>query len=147
MRTKNGETTEISFPNPSSLVAKSLIIDNKEEEGKEEQVEHINQAKPLENPDLSNNKEVSIEAHSFFIVPLQTHHEPKALAPQCLEEPSYAEIFNELCTQERKSRNHRPKKILQSKQVGYLRWQNILLECYEILKKKVWMGLVGYPND
>jgi len=46
-----------------------------------------------------------------------------------------------------KSRNHIPKKILPSMQVGYLRWRNILLEGYQILMKKGWKGLVGHPND
>jgi hypothetical protein len=96
---------------------------------------------------LSNDKEVSTEAHSFIIVPLETYHEPKASVLQCLKEPSYAKILKDLCTQVRKSRNHPPKKIFPSKQVGYLRWQNILPECYQILKKKWWKGLVGHPND
>jgi hypothetical protein len=46
-----------------------------------------------------------------------------------------------------KSSNHLPKKIIRSKQVGYLRWQNILPDGYQILKNKGWKGLVGHPND
>ena len=76
MWTKNGETNEICFPNISSSAAELLIINNKEEEKEEhlEQVEHQEQIKPLPNP--SNDKEVSTEAHSFIIIPLETQHEP-----------------------------------------------------------------------
>jgi hypothetical protein len=116
IRIENGEAIEISSLNPSSSTVEHLIVDNNEEEEKEEQVA------PLENPNLPNNKEVNTETHSFFIVPLETNHEPKVLAPQCLEESSYVKIFKDLCTQAHKCRKHRPKKILQSKQVGYLRW-------------------------
>ena len=51
MRTVNGETIEISFPNTSSLAAELLIVDNKEVEKEEhlEQVEHP--------PNTSNDKE------------------------------------------------------------------------------------------
>jgi hypothetical protein len=93
---------------------------------------------PPEKSNMSNDKKVSTEASAFFIVALETHNKPKASAPQCLEEPFYVKIFKELCIQARKSRNHHPKKILQSKQVGYLRRQNILPKCYQILKKKWW---------
>jgi hypothetical protein len=40
MRIENGETIEISSPKSSSSIAKPLIVDNYEAEGKEEQVEH-----------------------------------------------------------------------------------------------------------
>lgn len=96
---------------------------------------------------MSNDKEVSTEAHSFIILPLETHHESKASILQCLKEPSYAKIFKDLCRQAHKSRNHRPKKVFPSKQVGYLRRRNIIPECYQILKKKWWKRLVGHPND
>jgi hypothetical protein len=49
--------------------------------------------------------------------------------------------------QARTTGNRRPKKIFRSKQVGYLKWQNILLEYYIRLQKKGWKGLVGHPND
>ena len=77
MQIEKGETNEISFPNTSSSTAMLLIIDNKEEETKEhlEQVEHWEQIEP---PNLSNDKEVSTEAHSFIIIPLETQHEPQA---------------------------------------------------------------------
>jgi hypothetical protein len=89
---------------------------------KEEKVEHTKLVEPPADTSLSSDKEVSTEAPSFIIIPIETHHEPK-------------------------SRNHRPKKIFRSKQVGYLRWQNILPECYQSLKKKWWQGLVGHLND
>jgi hypothetical protein len=100
---------------------------NKVEE-KEKQVE------PL--PNFSNDKDVSIEANSFVIISLKTQHESLASRFQCLEEPSYVEIFKESCTQDHKSRNRVPKWILQSKQLGYIRWRNILPKGYQILKKK-----------
>ena len=117
------------------------ILDNNEGEEKEEQIE------PPENPNLSSDKEVSTEASSFIIVPLETHHEPKASATQCLEEPSNVKILKDLCTQAPKSRNYVPKTILQSKQVGYLRCRNILPKCYEISWKKGREGLVTHPNN
>jgi hypothetical protein len=140
------------------------IVDNKEEGEKEKQVEHPKQIEAPANPNLSNDKEVSTEAPSFIIVPLETHNKPKASAPQCLKEPSYAKILEDLCMQTHKSRNHLPKKSRQSKQahksrnhlpkkshqskqVGYLRWQNILPRHYNVLNKKRWKGLVGHSND
>ena len=62
-------------------------MDNHEEEEKEEKVEHI---EPPTTPSLSNDKEMSIEAHSFVINPLETLHEPQAQLIQCLKEPFYA---------------------------------------------------------
>ena len=111
---------------------------------KEEQVEQI---EPSPTPNLSNDMEVSTEAPSFIIVPFETHHETHASILQCLKEPSHAQRFKDLCTQDHKSRNHVLKRILRSKQLGYLRWRNIFLEGYQILKKKEWQGLVGYPSD
>jgi hypothetical protein len=112
-----------------------------------EKIEHKEKIESPADTSLSNDKEVSTEAHSFIIVPLETQHESKALILQCLKEPLYAKILKDLCRQAHKSRNHRPKKIFPSKQVDYLRWQNILPECYQILKKKWWKGLVGHPHD
>jgi hypothetical protein len=141
---------------PDTIILESNEIDNNEEEGKEEQIdnneeeekeeqiehmekiEHKEKIEPPADTSLSNDKEVSTEAHSFIIVPLETHHESKVLILQCLKEPSYAKILKDLCRQAHKSRNYRPKKIFPSKQVGYLRWRNILPECYQILKKKGW---------
>jgi hypothetical protein len=122
-------------------------IEHRDQIEQEEQVEHKEKIEPPTDTSLSNDKEVSTDAHSFIIVPLETHHESKALILQCLKVPSYAKILKDLCRQWHKSRNHRPKKIFSSKQVGYLRWGNILLECYQILKKKGWKGLVGHPHD
>jgi 2-oxoglutarate dehydrogenase complex dehydrogenase (E1) component-like enzyme len=63
---------------PATLKSEEIVDDN-EEEQKEEQVEHIELVEPPVDTSLSNDKEVSTEAHSFIIVPLETHHEPKAL--------------------------------------------------------------------
>jgi hypothetical protein len=90
---------------------------------------------------------MSTEAHSFITIPLETFHEPQVSILKCLKEPSYAKTVKDLCTQLRKSRNHHPKKILRSKQVGYMRWQNIPPKGYQILKKKGWKELVGDPHD
>jgi predicted nucleic-acid-binding protein len=91
------------------------IENNIEEEEKEEQIE------PPSNPNLLNDKEVSIEASSFINLPLEKHYKPQASFLECLKELSYAKIPKDLCIQACKSRNHLPKKILLSKQVGYLR--------------------------
>ena len=110
-------------------------------EEKEEQIE------PPPTPNLSNDTKVSIEVPSFIIVPFETHRENQASILQCLKEPSRAQCLKDLYTQDHKSRNHVPKRILQSKQLGYLRWRNILPEGYHILKKKGWKGLVGQQGD
>ena len=109
-------------------------------EEKEEQIE----PPPIQK--LSNDKEMSTEAHSFIIIPLETYLEPQVSSFQCLEEPSYVEIFKELHTEDHKSRNRVPKWIPQNK-VNYIRWQNIIPEGYLILKKKGWKGLVGHPYE
>jgi len=142
IRPENGETTEISFPNTYSSVAEE------EEKGEHlEFVEHLEHTAPPSNPNLSNDKEISIEAHSFITIPLKTLHEPQASILQCVKEPSCAKTIKDLCPQGQKSRNRHPKKILQSKQVGYLRRRPILPEGYQILKKKGWKGLVRHPRD
>jgi hypothetical protein len=104
--------------------SEEIVDDNKEK------------IEPPADTSLSNDKEVSTETHSFIIVHLETHHESKASILLYLKEPSYAKILKDLCRQGHKSRNHRPKKIFPNKQVGYLRWRNIIPECYQILKKK-----------
>jgi hypothetical protein len=119
------------------------IVDSNEEEKEE----HLEQAAPPPNPNTSNNKEMSTEAQSFITIPLETFHELQASILKCLKEPSYAKTVKDLCTQPRKSRNLRPKKILRSKQVGYIRWRNIPPEGHQFLKKKGWKGLVGHPHD
>ena len=75
-----------------------------------EQVKHREQVEPPPNP--SNNKEESTEAHSFITIPLETYHEPQVSSFQCLEVPSYVEIFKESHTEDHKSRNRVPKWIL-----------------------------------
>jgi hypothetical protein len=122
--------------------AKALLDPTPEmriENGEEEMEEQI-EPPPILN--WSNDKEVSTKAHSLTTIPLETH---QASSFQCLEETSYEEIFKDLRTQDHKSRNCVPKRIFRSKQLGYIRWQNILLEGYQILKKKGWEGLVGHP--
>jgi hypothetical protein len=139
---ENGETTEISFPNPSSSAA--------EEEEKWEQlkfVKHLEHTEPSSYPNFSTDKEMSTEAYSFITIPLETFHEPQASVLQCLKKPASAKSLKDRCTQGHKSRNHRPTKILRRKQVGYLRRWPILSEEYQILKKKWWKGLVGHPRD
>jgi hypothetical protein len=84
------------------LVSEEKAVNKMEE--KDEQIE----SSPT--PNLSNDKEVSIEAHSFIIIPLETQHKPQASSFQCLEEPSYVEIFKESRTQRCKSRNGFPRK-------------------------------------
>jgi hypothetical protein len=121
------------------LVSEEKAVNKVEE--KEEQIE------PLPPLNLSNDKEVSTKAHSFVTIPLKTQHEPQASPFQCLEEPSYVKIFKESRTQRCKSRNRSPKKILQSNNVSYTRWRNILPKGYQVLKKKGWKGLIGHPRD
>ena len=72
MQIEKRETTKISSPKSSSSAAKPLIVDRYEEEGKKKQVEHT---KPPNNPNVSNDKEVSIEAHSLINFPLEMHNE------------------------------------------------------------------------
>jgi hypothetical protein len=96
------------------LVREEKAINMVEE--KEEQIE------PPSTPNFSNDKEVSTEAHSFVTIPLVAQHEPQASSFQCLEEPSYVEIFKESRTQRCKSRNRSPQKILLSNKVSYIRW-------------------------
>jgi hypothetical protein len=49
------------------------IVDSNEEKEKEE---HLKHTAPLPNPNTSNDKEMSTEAHSFITIPLETFHEP-----------------------------------------------------------------------
>jgi hypothetical protein len=109
-----------------------------------EQVEHREQIEPP--PDPSNDKEVSIETHSLVTIPLEIYHEPQVLSFQCLEEPSYVEIFKESHTEDHKSMNGVLKWIPRNK-VNYIRWQKILPEGYLILKNKGWKGLVRHPYE
>jgi hypothetical protein len=106
-------------------------VDNHEEE--EEEMEEQIEPPPILN--WSNDKEVSTEAHSFVIIPLETYLEPQVLSFQCLKEPFYAEIFKDSHTKDHKSRNRVPKWIPRNK-VNYIRWRIILPKGYQILKKK-----------
>jgi hypothetical protein len=110
------------------------------ENGEEENEEQI-ELPPI--PIFSNDKEVITEAHSFVTIPLETYLEPQVSSLQCLEEPSYVEIFKESHTEDQKSRNRVPNWIPRNK-VNYIRWWNILPEGYLIFKKKGWKGLVGH---
>jgi hypothetical protein len=104
------------------------IVDSNEEEKEE----HLGHTVPPPNPNTSNDKEMSTEAHSFITIPLETFHEPQASILKCLKEPSYAKTVKDLCTQLRKSRQHRPKKILRSKQVGYINQYSDQSSCPKI---------------
>ena len=114
------------------------------ENGEEVEEKHLEQIEPP--PEPSNNKEVSTKARSLVIIPLETYHEPPVSSFQCLEEPSYVEIFKESHTEDHKSRNRVLKWIPRNK-VNYIRWRNILPEGYLILKKKGWKGLGGHPYE
>ena len=111
------------------LVSEKKVVNKMEE--KEEQIE------PPPIPNLSKS----------VTIPLETQHEPRVSPFQCLEEPSYVEIFKESRTQDHKSTNHVRKRILRRKQLGYLKWRNIIPEGYQVLKKKGWKGLVGQPCE
>jgi hypothetical protein len=124
----------------TTILVSELKAVNKVEE-KEKQFE------PPPNPNMPNDKEVSTEAHSFVTIPLETQLKPQVSSFQCLEEPFYVEIFKDSRTQDHKSRNLVPKRIFQSKLLGYIRWRNILREGYLVLMKKGWKGLVGHPWD
>jgi hypothetical protein len=69
------------------------------------------QIKPPPNSNLSNEKEVSTEAHSFITIPLNTHRETQVSFLQCLMALSYAIILKDLCTEGHKSRNNLLKKF------------------------------------
>jgi hypothetical protein len=127
--------------------AKALLDPTPEmrtENGEEEMEEQI-EPPPILN--WSNNKEVSTEVHSLITIPLETLHVPQASFFQCLEEPSYVEIFKVSRIDRCKYRNRHTKKIFRRKQICYIRWWNILPEGYQILKKKGWKGLVGHPYE
>jgi hypothetical protein len=126
--------------------AKALLdpaLEMRTENGKEEMKEQI-EPPPISN--WPNGKEVSTEAHSFITIPLETYHSHQVPSFQCLEEPSYVEIFEESHTKDHKSRNRVPKWIPRNK-VNYIRWWNILPEGYQVLRKKGWKGLVGHPYE
>jgi hypothetical protein len=125
-----------NVPTTTTLVSEEKVVNKVEE--KEKQFE------PQPNLIRSNDKEVSTEAHSLITIPLETQ---QASSFQCLEEPSYVEIFKVSRTERCKHRNRHTKKIFRRKQICYIRWRNILPEGYQILKKKGWKGLVGHPYE
>ena len=137
--TKANESAHELVQTTTTLVSKERADNHEEEE--EEMKEQI---EPPTNPSI--DKEVSTEAHSFIMIPLETYHEPPVSSFQCLEEPSYVEIFKETHIEDHKSRNRVPRWIPRNK-VNYIRWWNILPEGYLILKKKGWKGLVGHPYE
>jgi hypothetical protein len=110
------------------------------ENGEEENLEQI-EPPPISN--WPNDKEVSTEAHSLITIPLETQ---QISSFQCLEKPSYVEIFEDSRSQNHKSRNRVPKWIPRNKN-NYIRWRNILPEEYQVLKKKGWKGLIGHPYE
>jgi hypothetical protein len=131
----------------TTTLDEDVIVDNNEEQVENiEQIEDHEKSQPPTDPNLPSDMEVSTKAPACIIVPLETHQEPKVSSLDCLQEPSYAKTLKDLCKQARKSRNHFPKKILRCKQF-YIRWRNILLEGYKVLKKKGWKGLVGHQYD
>jgi hypothetical protein len=124
--------------------AKALLdptLEMRTKNGEEEMEEQIEPPLIL---NWSNDKEVNTEVHSLITIPLETLHVPQASFFQCLERPSYVEIFKVSHTDRCKYRNRHTKKIFRSKQICYIRWRNILPEGYQILKKKGWKGLVGH---
>ena len=103
---ENAQTTTI-------LVSEEKAVNKVEEKKK--------QIEPLPISNWFNDKDVSTEAHSFITIPLETQLEPQVSSFQCLEELSYVEIFKETRTQDHKSSGHVPKRIFQSKLLGYIR--------------------------
>jgi hypothetical protein len=136
--TQINESAHENAQTTTKLVSEEKAVSKVEE--KDEQFE------PSPIPILSNEKEVSTEAHPFVTNPLETYLEPQVSSSQCLEEASYVEILKESHTEDHKSRNCVPKWIPRNK-VDHSRWRNILPEGYQILKKKLWKGLVGHPYE
>jgi hypothetical protein len=140
-------TKQVEHAQVTTRLESEEIVDNNEEQVEQiERVEHHEKSQPTTDPNLPSDMEVSTEAPTCITAPLETHREPKSSSLECPQEPSYVKILKDLCKQARKSRNHFPKKIHRSKQF-YRRWQNILPEGYEVLKKKGWKGLVGHQYD
>jgi hypothetical protein len=81
---KANKSTHEHAQTTTILVSEEKAVNMVEE--KEEQIE------PPPTTNLSNDKEVSTEAHSFITILLKTQHEPQVSPFQRLEEPSYVEI-------------------------------------------------------
>ena len=75
--------------------AQNTTILDSEEKAVRKVEENEEQIEPPPIQKLSNDKEMSTEAHSFVTIPLETYLEPQVSSFQCLEEPSYVEIFKE----------------------------------------------------
>jgi hypothetical protein len=151
MRNVNGETIEILSPKSSSTAAKPLIVDMYEEEGKEEQVEHT---EPPNNPNVSNDVEVSIEAHSLINLPLEMHNEKLIVTTEGIIDSfweidivhGWENIFE--CHARPKFCKYIPKRF-QAKEWSLedIREALKLGEGYIFLKKRGWKGLVGHSSD
>jgi hypothetical protein len=140
-------TKQVEHAQVTTRLESEEIVDNNEEQVEQiERVEHHEKSQPPTDLNLPSDMEVSTEAPACITAPLETHQEPKALFLECPQEPSYVKILKDLCIQARNSRNYFPKKIRRSKQF-YIRWQNIIPEGYEVLKKKWWKGLVGHQYN
>jgi hypothetical protein len=79
----------------TTFESEEIVVGNE----KEEKEEHLEHTMLLPNPNMSNDKEVSTEAHSFITIPLETVHEPQASVLQCLQKPSSAKSLKDRCTQ------------------------------------------------
>jgi hypothetical protein len=84
----------------TTILENEEIVDNNEDEEKEEHlesVEHLEWIEPLSTPNLFNDKEMSIEAHSFITIPFETLLEPQASVLHCFKESFYDKFVNDLC--------------------------------------------------
>ena len=116
----------------------TLVNEERADNHEEEEEEMEEQIEPPPNPSI--DKEVSTEAHSFVIIPLETYHEPPVSPFHCLKEPSYVEIFKETHTKDHKSRNRVPKWILLHR---WLIVPKIILASVRIVCSKVRLQLRG----
>jgi hypothetical protein len=96
--------------------AQTTTILVSEEKAVKKVEENHEQIEPPPNSNLSNEKEVSTEAHSFITIPLDTHHETQFSFLQCLMALSYAIILKDSCIEGHKSRNNLPKKFQLNKE-------------------------------
>jgi hypothetical protein len=100
---------DLDMVHEQSKALLDLAPDTRTENGEEENEEQI-EPPPILN--WSNDKEMSTEAHSLITIPLETQ---QASSFQCLEEPSYVEIFKVPHTERCKYRNMHTKKIFRRK--------------------------------
>jgi hypothetical protein len=93
-------------PNTTILYSEEIVDDNEEVEKDEqiehkEQVEHKEKIEPPTHTSLSNDKEVSTEAHSFIIVPLEHIMNPKLQffnVSKSHRMPRFSRIYADQCT-------------------------------------------------